>query len=426
MNKIYIKNFKGFVDQIIELEDINFLVGENSTGKTSLLNLINILCSQEFWFDYQFNNQEIEMGYFEEIISKNVTENTFQIGTERDNISNENKKQKKRTIRILFEFKSEKSIPRISWIKYSIDNFNIHIHPTLKNLKCVYNLDPPQKFDDWIKEGKEIKGKNISINMPLHRIPMPIAFQYIISKINEDSTTKIGADFANTILYERYTWLAPIRAKAKRIYESYNIKFSPEGDHIPSLLKSLLSNTSKRRREKIIEIIQNFGKESNLFDSIEIKELGKKGISPFEILIKYNNKTIKLPHVGYGISQILPLIVEVLATKKTAYSIQQPEVHLHPKAQSAFGHFLYKSCQNEEHKFIIETHSDFTINRFRYCLLKDTEVKKFTSQVLFFEREEKGNKITHLKINQNGSFEDGLPNTYRDFFIDEELKLLEL
>ena len=41
MNKIYIENYRGLKTQIIELEEVNFFVGENSTGKTSILNLIN-------------------------------------------------------------------------------------------------------------------------------------------------------------------------------------------------------------------------------------------------------------------------------------------------------------------------------------------------------------------------------------------------
>lgn len=174
------------------------------------------------------------------------------------------------------------------------------------------------------------------------------------------------------------------------------------------------------------EILEKFGKESNLFDSIEINELGDKNVSPFEIIIKYNNIPIKLPNVGYGVSQILPLIIEMLAAKKTMFSIQQPEVHLHPKAQAAFGNFLFKTYQAEENNFIIETHSDFTINRFRHCLFKNQSKKNVSCQVLFFERNNNGNRITNLPINSDGSYKFDLPDAYRDFFIDEELKLLEL
>ena len=425
MNKIFIKNFKGFNNQIIELEDVNFLVGENSTGKTSLINLINILSSQEFWFNAQFNNSEIEMGYFDEILSKNSKEQTFQIGTERIATQKVSKVTKDRKIRILFEFKSSSSIPKISWMKFSANDLNVLIKPTLKTLICTYNFENGSNFDNWINEGFNLTGETINVDLPILRFPVPLIFQLVSNEINERTKkSKEYSSFDDGIFYKNYTWLAPIRAKAKRIYESYNIKFSPEGDHIPSLLKSLLESTKNRKR--VIEILERFGKESNLFDTIEIKELGDKNISPFEILIKYNNHPIKLPNVGYGVSQILPIIVEILATKKTMFSIQQPEVHLHPKAQSAFGHFLFKACEVEEHKFLIETHSDFTINKFRYILSQSQAERKFSTQILFFERTKEGNNISHLKINKTGNFIEPVPESYTDFFIDEELKLLEL
>lgn len=425
MNRVFFKNFKGFQEHLIELADVNFLVGENSTGKTSLISLINILSSQEFWFNNQFNNGEIEFGYFEEILSKNATDKFFQIGTERLEPTSNDKEVKFRPNRILFQFKSEKSIPKVEWVKFSIKDLNIHIIPGSRKIVCSYFFKTTETYLDWIKEFDTNKGKKLDVKTPPFKLPIPILFQIIIDTIKKDSKKNIERfDFTDGVLFRRYTWLAPIRAKAKRIYESYNIKFSPEGDHIPSLLKSLFSQV--KNKQKIKDVLEKFGKESNLFDTLEINELGDKNISPFEIIVKYNNIPIKLPNVGYGVSQILPLIIEMLASRKTMFSIQQPEVHLHPKAQAAFGNFLFKTCQNEENLFVIETHSDFTINRFRHCLSKSQSEKNISCQILFFERKLEGNTITVLPINSDGSYKVELPDAYRDFFIDEELKLLEL
>ncbi len=134
---------------------------------------------------------------------------------------------------------------------------------------------------------------------------------------------------------------------------------------------------------------------------------------------------MKLPNVGYVVSHSLTLIVEILSSKSHTFSIQQPEVHLHPKAQAAFGSFLFNATLKDKNSFLIETHSDFTINRFRYCLSKKTDTK-IDSQVLFFERKKDANSIVGIEIEKNGSFKNGVPNSYREFFIDEELKLLEL
>lgn len=420
MNKIFIENYRGLKTQIIQLSDINFFVGENSTGKTSILNLINILSSQEFWFNTQFNNSEVEMGYFEEIITQNSKDNTFKIGIEKI-IDNKNNSR----LKVLFNFQNKKSVPVIDWVKFAVDNLNVYVKILPKSIKYSFIKSDNNTFSDWIIDDSIIKeGKAKSINLPAN-FPIAILLQFVVSDINENNKDiKAEFDLRFASLYKKYIWLAPIRAKAKRIYESYNIKFSPEGEHIPSLLRALLS--SPKNKKRIIPILEKFGKESNLFDEIEIKELGSKNVAPFEIIIKYNNIPVKLPQVGYGVSQLLPIIIEALASKNNMFSIQQPEVHLHPKAQAAFGSFLYKSSTNDDNKFIIETHSDYTINRYRYCLNTNNELKKPTSQILFFERKEDGNIITQIEIDSKGQYVDKLPISYKEFFIDEELKLLEI
>ena len=104
--------------------------------------------------------------------------------------------------------------------------------------------------------------------------------------------------------------------------------------------------------------------------------------------------------------------------------IQQPEVHLHPKAQAALGEFIYNIHIFEKQNFLIETHSEYLINRFRIISSKNKE-KNIDSQVIFFERTDKGNKIHVIEIH-NGQYSENQPASFSDFFIKEELKLLEI
>ena len=74
----------------------------------------------------------------------------------------------------------------------------------------------------------------------------------------------------------------------------------------------------------------------------------------------------------------------------------------------------------------METHSEYMINRFRYEMSHAEAKPKGNAQVLFFERTEKGNIITVLPIGKDGRFSCDLPDSYGDFFVDEELKMLEI
>jgi predicted ATPase len=174
------------------------------------------------------------------------------------------------------------------------------------------------------------------------------------------------------------------------------------------------------------ELIESFGLKSGLFNSISIKPFGKDSSSPFEIDIIINSSSFKIANVGYGISQVLPIIVEKLArSKNTVFAIQQPEVHLHPKAQAALGDFIYFANQNTNMIFFIETHSEYLINRFRLNVHRNKE-KKSKSQVLFFERTENGNKVHTIEIEGDGKYSEDQPASFKDFFIKEEIDLLDI
>lgn len=418
MKKIYIKNYKGFDEQVITLKDVNFFVGENSTGKTSILKLINIINSREFWFNEQFNNSEVELGYFDEIINRNSKDKFFRIGIEVPY------NEKTSVRRVLLEFREFKSIPKISQIKYQTEEADYLMKLTQKQIHYRTRDIVDSSFLSWSQDFNYSKNYK-RIDIPYQKLPLFVLFSLLENEFDNKNKRTNTPFAAEPLLYKRFLWLAPIRAKAKRIYESYEVKFSPEGEHIPSLLKELFLNSKKKESARILQILNQFGKESNLYDEICIKNYGAKTASPFEIAVKYDDTEIKLPNVGYGVSQSLPLIVEILSSKNYCFSIQQPEVHLHPKAQAAFGSFLFNAAAKDNNTFLIETHSDFTINRFRYSLSKKGK-SKVDSQVIFFEREKHTNTISHLEINSVGSFIGEVPSSYRDFFIDEELKLLEL
>ena len=66
---IYLDNFRGFTDTVVPIRQVNFLVGENSTGKTSLLGLLELIASDEFWFSQNFNVGTYVFGGFDDIVS---------------------------------------------------------------------------------------------------------------------------------------------------------------------------------------------------------------------------------------------------------------------------------------------------------------------------------------------------------------------
>lgn len=424
MKTLYIDNYKGFTDTFIPIEDVNFFVGENSTGKTATLNLINLLSNASFWISPDFNSGEVELGYFNEIANKYYAKDKkyFVIAIEYTD------KGKDRSKFFYMKFSNRNNLPSLCEYMCLLDDQTVivNIEYIRNKMSVSYKIKPYSglEFPQWLIE-RSFDGDAIDVDLPTYSRNFPLGFlrNIVDAQIHKDEKISKERTISITPAFNRLMWLAPIRAKAKRNYDSFKSEFSPEGDHMPVLLRKILSSKSVATT-KIIDSLIKFGKDSALFDDVQIEEFGKAKGAPFAINILYDSIAVKITNVGYGISQILPLIIEILTSRGDTFAIQQPEVHLHPKAQSAFGDFIFSASENQKNRFLIETHSDFTINRFRYNIFKSQKCKS-KGQVLFFERSEIGTKVTALKFNNNGQYPEEMPDTYGSFFIDEELKMLE-
>lgn len=127
--------------------------------------------------------------------------------------------------------------------------------------------------------------------------------------------------------------------------------------------------------------------------------------------------------VGYGVSQALPIVMEsIMAPNREVLLIQQPEVHLHPKAQAALGTFFSEMVATSKKQFVIETHSDHLVDRIRISVA-DGLIKADQVQLLYLERKGLDITIHELNLDDYGNITNA-PPAYRNFFLQEELKLM--
>ena len=116
----------------------------------------------------------------------------------------------------------------------------------------------------------------------------------------------------------------------------------PEGEYIPDYFASM-SRNEPEQWERLKSDLEDFGRDSGLFDEIAVLSFGKTAGSPFQVQIRKFGKRLKGPKrnlidVGYGVSQALPILTELLREDSPKmFLLQQPEVHLHPRAQAALG-----------------------------------------------------------------------------------------
>lgn len=141
----------------------------------------------------------------------------------------------------------------------------------------------------------------------------------------------------------------------------------------------------------------------------------------YEVLVDTPSGQQNLADVGYGIHSILPLLFSMYRQKqKTTFLLQHPEVHLHPSTQA----HLAQVMADSGHEFLIETHSDHIVDRFRICVMEGVLQPDEISIAYFASSADgKRSQIHNLEVDEEGNLSNA-PNGYRSFFMDETKRLL--
>lgn len=425
---VYIDNYRGFSQAWIPLSRVNFLVGENSTGKTSFIELLEMFCYAPFWlFEPRFGVPGSNSRHFNDLVSASSKKRThFTIGSlcvpEKPGdscsgmlVTYQNHEGRPAPKRVsIIDGGSIRTVDGKLWVSRSGEKYRSRTKPLIeRNSECA-TADHFSSIVDTHHLNTGFTSRAVSEEMQ----GSPLFFrceELLFKNTSEDREVSVPPMFRTNLVE-----LAPIRTKPKRTYDSPQTEFSPEGDHTPYVIRKRL--TSKTHAVEFSNFLEKIGKDSGLFESISVKNYGNDPLSPFEIKIVLGKTALGLDNVGYGVSQALPVIVEMfIRPERTMFTVQQPEVHLHPKAQASIGDLIAEISRSEEKKFVVETHSDFTIDRFRLNVRKKGSIP---SQLLFFERVDSGNRVTPITINDQGSLPDDQPESYRDFFFNESLSLL--
>lgn len=129
--------------------------------------------------------------------------------------------------------------------------------------------------------------------------------------------------------------------------------------------------------------------------------------------------SVSMDQVGYGVSQILPLVVEVMAGDFPLTLLEQPELHLHPRLQAAFGSVLAKAMTaNPSRQFIVETHSELLLQRLRK-LIRSGELAPDAVSIVYIEKTSEGSQALPIRLDSQGNFLDPWPHGFFEEGFDE-------
>lgn len=414
--QLQIENIRGFAGKHeLDIKPLTILVGENSSGKTTLLSSLFAALQSDFPSADAFNRNPFELGSFETIA-------TYRGGKygRAPNFSIAWKSDADTQYFLEARFASYLGAPRVVEICAS---------------RGVMSLSGDFATGNWIirQEGQpDISFRGPSESKPTFPLSDVIRFFMAEMRKNTDKASRSRLESTLNLLYSfSYSSsrekpiakaLAPLRSRPRRTYDELVEEFKPEGDHVPLVLARALSS-EERRDKDLAAALESFGKDSGLFSSLKVKRMGRQSSDPFQLRVKSAGPDANLVDVGYGVSQALPVIVDSIDAKKgTVVLIQQPEVHLHPKAQAALGTFFARLAGDSSKRFVIETHSDYLIDRVRQAVANGI-IKKESVNIAYLARDKLNVVIHQLVLDKNGNIENA-PPSYRKFFLEEEMRLL--
>ena len=436
-----VRCFQG--EQRGRLRPITLLVGENSTGKTTFLSCYRVLHRMlSGWGRGElpdFNKEPFAMGWFRDIVRSRRGPggriDEFKIGLRVNRTPDD--LMSPYELSITFQEDGSESI--VSSLRFQFGPDEFLEMGSSEDGTIVRIPDRTEEMSDVpLTHAIFLLGSLINARDRTRKLPVPPNFEPIINYLHSRFSRRVpttgrgyrpatrrhvGIGFADL---PELVPVAPTRSKPKRTYDPIRETASPEGEHVPILMMRL-DRTDTPHWKSLRDHLVKFGKDAGLFADIKVKRHGKRMSDPFQLQIKVRSGSHEnIMDVGYGVSQSLQLLVNVLERsdheRKRVFLLQQPEVHLHPRAQAELASLFVQAFRQSGNRFLIETHSDYIIDRVRIAVRKGL-LKSEDVSVLYFERRDNTVAIHNMTLDEHGNLL-GAPRGYRDFFIRETDELL--
>ncbi len=403
--KLQLKNFKVWVDTgEINLKPVTMLLGTNSSGKSSIIQSLLLLKqtmqSPDRTIHLNFGGDEVNdlfnFGEFDSVLREGASPRRFEMS---------------------FSFKRP-SIERVSMGDYgcsygstssravAIQELVLKAEQTtfksLRKSKGSYSL---MVNDESQPRGN---GRNYAPERSIGLSPDALSSLHSERALFEDLSLGIRREFEGII------YLGPLRRKPERDYVWNRSTPGEVGSDGHKTVDVLLASALIKDEERggIIAGVSKWLKKMGVADEIVVKQIGRS--NRYEVVILRNGIESNLRDVGIGVSQVLPVLtVAYFAPEGSTVILEEPEIHLHPLAQSVLAELFVEISKERKIQFLVETHSEHVFRRMQ-TLIAEEKVETDQCSMFFVERNKSESILTELNIGSFGEVKNWPDNFFGD------------
>lgn len=432
------KNFKSWSETgTVRLAPITGLFGSNSSGKTSLIQLLLMLKQtaespdRSQVLNLGDERNLVELGTFQEVIYLHDLKNKFSVDIDwslPEPLKFEDPAHKGA---LLFQGSTMGFSSVVSWAEGTTKDLGrpfvekmsyrfagaefgmqrtgskrgeydlVNTHPSFSFVRVkgrVWKLPPPSKF---------------------YGFPDQVRAYYQNASFLSDFELQIEQ------LLTRVFYLGPLRDYPKRQYQWAGAQPADMGRRGERVVEALLASrelgvTFSRgqgvRRQTLEERVAWWLKELGLISSFEVRPITEGG-KLFQVWVRRSPKSaeVLITDVGFGVSQILPVITLCYyAPEGSTIVLEQPEIHLHPRVQAGLADVFVEVVKQRKIQIVLESHSEHLLRRLQVRMAEERIAKQ--DAALYFCSTKNGQSVlTELELDIFGNIQ----NWPDDFFGDE-------
>ena len=395
LTHLQLKNFKAWTDTgLVDLKPVNMLLGTNSSGKSTLIQSLLLLRqtvqSPDRTIHLNLGGDELHdffnFGDFDNVLTQGASPRQFQI---RFDFKRPEKKGEVTAVSFQCSYgqTSSGAVEVQSMRLWQADDHQINlVRPERGAYSLTVNAESHVRM----------KGRDLAPERSIALSAMALTALGADGALVEDMSLAVRREL------ESIVYLGPLRRKPERDYVWNKSKPGEVGVDGHKAVDVLLASTLLRGEDKseIADSVSYWLKRMKVAEKLEVRQIGRS--TRYEVVIHRDGVIANLRDVGIGISQVLPVLtVAFFAPAGSTILLEEPEIHLHPLAQSVLAELFVEVSKKRNVQFIVETHSEHLFRRMQTLVAKE-KTKVSDCAMYFVEKGVSGAQLRSLNLDEYG------------------------